>query len=144
MKKYPTIKNFMTSNPITVNEDDSINKVIKKINNNPFDHLPVVDKWNNLKGIISKSDLYKKALELSHSTTGRSYTDKILFVTSASDIMTKSPITVTTEHATEYAVELLLQGDFHALPVVENDKLIGIVTSKDILEFIVDQKMISV
>ena len=55
--------------------------------------------------------------------------------------MTSKPVVVTPEHSIEYAIELLLQGDFHALPVVENDKLLGIITSKDVLEFIIDEQV---
>ncbi|MFT4534507.1 MAG: acetoin utilization protein AcuB [Saprospiraceae bacterium] len=63
-----------------------------------------------------------------------------MFITKASEIMTPSPVVVTTEHSIEYAIELLLQGDFHALPVEEEGRLLGIITSKDVLEFIVDEK----
>lgn len=140
MKKFATIKNIMTPSPITINDDDSVSAVIQKMKDNDFDHLPVVDKWKNLLGIISKTDLYKKALSLSQETSGKSYTDKVLFVTKASQIMTPSPVVVTADHSIEYAIELLLQGDFHALPVVEDGKLLGIITSKDVLEFIVDEK----
>jgi len=144
MKKFPTIKNIMTPNPVTINNEDSVSRAILKMKNNDFDHLPVVDKWNNLLGIISKSDLYRKALNLSQNTTGKAYTTKVLFVTTAEDIMTPKPVVVTPEHSVEYAVELLLQGDFHALPVVSEDRLIGIITSKDVLEFIVDQQALPV
>ena len=142
--KYPTIKNIMTPDPITIKDDDSVSKVIQKMKDNDFDHLPVVDSWNNLLGIISKSDLYRKALMLSHETSGQSYTNKVLFVTKASEIMTPKPVVVTPEHTVEYAIELLLQGDFHALPVVEGDKLLGIITSKDVLEFIIDERAMPV
>jgi len=134
----------MTPNPVTINNEDSVSRAILKMKNNDFDHLPVVDKWNNLLGIISKSDLYRKALNLSQNTTGKAYTTKVLFVTTAEDIMTPKPVVVTPEHSVEYAVELLLQGDFHALPVVSEDRLIGIITSKDVLEFIVDQQALPV
>jgi CBS domain-containing protein len=142
MKKYPTIKNIMTPNPITVIDKDNITNVIQTMKGNDFDHLPVVDKWKNLLGIISKTDLYKKSLQLSQNSSGKAYTSKVLFVTTAVDIMTPNPIVVTPDHSIDYAIELLLQGNFHALPVVEDEKLVGIITSKDVLEFIIDEKAI--
>ncbi len=142
MKKYPTTKNIMTSNPVTVNDKDSVTKVIQKMKDNDFDHLPVVDEWKNLLGIISKTDLYKKSLQLSQNSSGKAYTKKVLFVTTAAEIMTPKPVVVTPEHSVDYAIELLLQGDFHALPVVTDEKLLGIITSKDVLEFIIDEKAI--
>jgi CBS-domain-containing membrane protein len=143
MKMYPTIKNIMTSNPVTLTDDKSVSHIIEKMKKNEFDHLPVVDRWNTLLGIISKTDLYKKALSLSQETSGKSYTSKVLFVTSARDIMTPNPVVVTPEHTVDYAIELLLQGDFHALPVVEDSKVIGIITSKDVLEFMIDKKVLA-
>jgi len=143
MKKFPTIKNIMTPNPVTVTDDMSVSKVIQKMKKNDFDHLPVVDRWNTLLGIISKTDLYQKALSLSQKTSGKPYTTKVLFVTAAKDIMTPKPIIVTPEHPVEYAIELLLQGNFHSLPVVENDKIIGIITSKDVLEFMIDEHVLA-
>ena len=141
MKKYPTIKTIMTPDPITINDKDSLTKVIQMMKESDFDHLPVVDHRKNLLGIISKTDLYRKALKLSQNSSGKYYTKKILFVTTAADIMTAKPVVVTPEHSIEYAIELLLQRDFHALPVVENDKLLGIITSKDVLEFIIDEQV---
>lgn len=140
MNKIPTIKNIMTAAPLTIKGDDNVTNVIQIMKNNNFDHLPVVDDKENLIGIISKSDLYQKALSLSQQTSGKSYTTKVLYVTTASQIMTSDPVFVTTDHSVEFAIELLLQGDFHALPVVADDKLIGIITSKDLLEFIIDEK----
>lgn len=129
----------MTSNPVTIAAGESLSKVIKMMNTHSFDHLPVVDRYHNLMGIISKSDLYLQALQLAQSTSGQSYSAKVLFVTTAADIMTSAPVTVNVDHAADFAVELLLQGDFHALPVVDGDKLVGIITSKDVLECIIDQ-----
>ncbi|MFT4534506.1 MAG: CBS domain-containing protein [Saprospiraceae bacterium] len=67
MKMNPSIKNIMTPSPITIKDDDSVSTVIQKMKDNDFDHLPVVDKGKNLLGIISKSDLYKKALSFSRN-----------------------------------------------------------------------------
>ena len=143
MKKNLSIENIMTVNPVTVYDDDSITKVIQKIRDHDFDHIPVVDKGKNLLGIISKSDLYRQALDLSKSTTGKSYTNKVLFVTTAKEIMTANPVVVTPEHDIGFAIELLLQGNFHALPVVSDSNLVGIITSKDVLEFIIDERIVT-
>jgi len=141
MKQSSTIKKVMTKNPLSVKTDSRLTEVIRKIEDNHFDHLPVLDHEGKLQGIISKSDLYSKALSLSRTTSGKSYSEKLLFVTKAEDIMTLDPVSVTSNQSIEYAIELLLQDKFHALPVIDDGQLVGIVTSKDILESIVDQKV---
>lgn len=141
MKHTLKIKHIMTSSPITVSINDSINTVIQTIKRYTFDHLPVVDANQHIKGIISKSDLYKNVLSLTQNTTGKSYTQKVFFATKAADIMTKNPITVSGEQSIDYAIEILLQDYFHAIPVVKSEKIIGIITSKDILEYITEEEI---
>jgi len=142
MKYPPAILDIMTSDPITINQDQNLSEVIKKMNEYKFNHLPVVDNQSRLMGIISESDLYKKALQLSKETTGESYSNKILYVTKASDVMTPNPVVVSSDHSLDFAIELLLQGQFHALPVVKDERILGIITSKDMLEYIADAKLI--
>lgn len=127
----------MTPDPVTITQDSNLNLVIKTMNSNQISHLPVVDMTNNLLGIISKSDLYKRALFLSQETSGKSYSQKVLFVTKASEVMNDKPVVVAPDQSIEFAIEILLQGLFHAIPVVQDGKLVGIMTSKDILEFVV-------
>lgn len=133
------IKDIMTPSPVAIGLEERLSNVIKMMNEHAFDHLPVVDRYHNLIGIISKTDLYRQALQLAQSTSGQSYSAKVLFVNTAAHIMTRDPVTVSVDHAANFAVELLLQGNFHALPVVDGDKLVGIITSKDVLEYIIDQ-----
>ena len=54
------------------------------------------------------------------------------------DIMVKNPITINKSSTVREAARTLGSGDFHALPVVDDNKLIGIVTSTDLLNFLAD------
>lgn len=139
MTTQSIVEKIMTTNPITIFSEESLSKVIEKMGENKFDHLPVVDRWNNLLGIISKTDLYNRTLSLSRNTTGKFYTEKTLFVSSAEDVMTVDPVSVTRNESLEFIIDLLLKEKFHALPVVEGKKLKGIITSKDILAYLTNQ-----
>lgn len=141
MKQSITIKQVMTESPLSVKKDARITEIIRLFEDNHFDHLPVVDDGGALQGIISKTDLYSKALSLSKTTSGKSYSEKLLFITRAEEIMTFNPVHVTSNQSIDFAIELLLQGRFHALPVIDDGRLVGIITSKDILESIVDQNL---
>ena len=57
----------------------------------------------------------------------------------AADIMTTNPVTVTRETTLRDAARLLLDGHFNGLPVVENDRLIGILTQSDLISL--DKKL---
>lgn len=141
MEEITAIKNIMTENPLSIDTEMRVSEIIKLMDKNEFDHLPVLDKEGKLKGIISKNDLYHHALRLSKSTSGKSYSEKLLYTTLAKEIMTTDPVVVACDQNIDFATELLLQDKFHALPVVEDMRLVGIITSKDILESIVDTEI---
>lgn len=131
-----TIKacDVMTTRVHTIQEGDSIANAIKLLKKHKIDHLLVAN-TSNLVGIISKNDLYKRLLKLASETTGSRYTEYQLTKTPVSEIMTKDPIAIKPNHDLKMATEILLMGVFHALPIVEDGKIVGIVTSKDIMEF---------
>lgn len=137
------IKDILHKKLITINAEESISIAIALLKENSINHLPVVDHDLNLVGMVSKSDIYKKALLLSQHTSGKAYTSKVLGSTCIKEIMTEKPVPLHADDTLSYAVEILLQADFHALPVIDRDKLVGIVTSKDILEHIIDHNSLS-
>lgn len=134
------VKSIMTKEVTSVFLTDSIDHVIRTLDRADFDHLPVVDNETNLLGIISKTDLYRKLLSLSQNTSGHTYTEKTLFSTLAEEIMTTLPITVSQNDSIKDATTLLLTSDVHALPVIYDGKLIGIVTTKDIIRHLSEPK----
>ena len=128
------VKDVMTKNPMTVFKDDSLSKIIYSMSSYHIDHLPVVDKSKKLIGVLSKTDMYQKAMNLAQKTSGSSYNNMILENSTAEEIMTKEPVSVSPEDSVSLAIKLLLKGNFHALPVVENNVVVGIISSQDIME----------
>ena len=142
MRQNLTIKEIMTPNPLSVNTESRISEIIKVIEDHHFDHLPVLDDNGMLTGIISKTDLYHKALSLSKTTSGKAYSEKLLDGTRAKEILTSDPVSIESYQSVDYAIELLLQDKFHALPVIESNRLVGIITAKDILESITNKEIV--
>lgn len=131
-----TIQEIMTPTPITLHIEDNITKAIERVKEYKIHHLPIIDDENNVVGIVSQSDLYQNALSLSKVTSGKSFTAKVLFNTPVSEIMTLNPTTICSDKNVDEAVELLVNSSFHALPVIFQDRVVGVVTAKDILEAI--------
>jgi len=129
-----TIQDIMTPVPLTLHPDDNITMAIERMKDNHIHHLPIIDHDNNVVGIVSQSDLYRKALSLTKETSGVSFTSKVLFNTPVSEIMTASPTTISSEAQVAKVAEILVASDFHAVPVIFQDRVVGIVTAKDVLE----------
>ncbi len=131
---------IMTTKVYTIQEEDSIQHAITMLNRHNIDHI-IVANTSKLVGIISKNDLFKKLLKLSLQTTGSTYTKFQLSKNNVSHVMTKDPVVIAPSDDLKMATEILLMGIFHALPVVdEKHNIVGIITSKDIMEYYHDQQ----
>lgn len=136
MKKRTPVSQIMTKNPITVNETNSVTDVVDIFKKNPIHHLPVVS-GNTLIGIISKTDVERISF-VADSTTDKAQTS-IYHNLSISQIMTRQPETVQADETIKEAAEILATGSLHALPVVEKDQVQGIVTSTDMIKYLIEQ-----
>ena len=135
MNPDKTIREIMTTKLVTVSPDRPAKAILDIFREHDFHHLPVVDKGEQLVGIISKEDVFKVAHVLSLQTTGKAYSDKEYKRLSATDIMTKYPITLDPDDTIGLAADIFLANKFHALPIVEDNRLVGLVTTHDLLNF---------
>jgi CBS domain-containing protein len=118
---------------------------------NDINGLPVVDSQGTLVGILCQSDLVslqKKFplpsvftfldgfLPLSSTSTMEKEIQKI-FASTVADAMTPSPVTVQVDTPVDDIAGLMVDRKFHSLPVMDGDKLVGMVGMKDILKTVV-------
>ncbi len=125
----------MTKNPICIDEESPINEAIKLMEKSGVNHLLVTNEHQKLSGIISQHDILKMSKHLLSQTTGKSYSSLYLVHKPIRELMKTKPICLRFEDDVDYGVEILLQGLFHSLPVIdENERPIGIVTSTDLMK----------
>lgn len=124
-----------TTDLITVTPDENAEKIKSLFESNNFHHLPVVDRGEKLVGIISKEDFLRIAYLLSLNTTGRTYSKKEYGRLEARDIMTSYPMVLDPDDTIGLAADIFLANKFHALPIVEDERLVGLITSHDLLNF---------
>ena len=120
------INSLMIPNPITITENTSIQEAIELMKINSIRHLPVVAKDAKLKGFITLADL-KQCLIPS-----------MLGDVSLKDLIIKNPIVVRPDDDIEIAAQLIYKHKIGGMPVVQNDKLVGIITATDILRAFID------
>jgi CBS domain-containing protein len=128
----------MTANPKTIHLKTPISEVGKIFSEGKFHHLPVLD-GKELVGIVSYFDLIRVSFEQSFGVTDKKAVYAVLDHTlDIASIMTKDPLCIQAKSTIREAAEKLATGKFHSLPVVNEDhELIGIVTSKDLIDYLI-------
>ena len=118
--QYDIVSNIMSTDLVTVNENDIAELVLKVMEWRHINHLPVEDMSGTLKGIITKKRLvhYLNSPEADQLAT-------------ASDVMNKNPVTISPTDDIKYAILLMIDKKVSCLPVVEKNELVGIITDKD-------------
>lgn len=136
-KHNEAVTHIMTKNPKTVHLKTPISEVGKIFGEGKFHHLPVTD-GKELIGIISYFDLIRVSFEQSFGIgdekTVYAVLDHLLDIEA---IMTKDPVCIQMTSSIREAAEKLSTGKFHSLPVVNQDhELMGIITSKDLIDYL--------
>ncbi len=116
----------MVSDPITISAHASIREAIELMKINSIRHLPVVSAENSLEGFLTLADLKQGLIP------------SMLGDLNLRDLMIKEPITVRSEDDVEVAAQLIYKHKIGGIPVVDNAKLVGIITATDILRTFID------
>jgi len=116
----------MTRDPISISPEASIQEAIELMKTHSIRHLPVVDGQERLVGWVSDTELRGVfiASMIEELTVG--------------DVMIADPITVSSSDVLEQAALLISKHKIGGMPVLEDGKLVGIITVVDILEAFVD------
>ena len=118
------LSSIMAEDLVTLNADASLDDVRRVFIKNKVHHIPIVDDNEQLVGIVSTYDLFK--IEKHPSEFGS---------ICVGDVMTRGIATLEPTDKIGAAAEVFLEHLFHAVPVVKDKKLLGIVTSHDILRY---------
>lgn len=126
------VRNSMTSNPYTVSPDATIAETLELMREKKVHRVPVLEK-DRLVGIITE----RKLLEVSPSpatTLSVFEINYLLSKTKVGSLMTKDVVTVRPDTLLEEAARLMSDKDIGALPVLENGRLVGIITESDLFD----------
>ncbi|MCA9748563.1 MAG: CBS domain-containing protein [Romboutsia sp.] len=124
----------MTSNVTSVNVTNSLREVYNLIKEKNINHVPVV-KGDEIIGLLTDSDFDKISYMSADDKSNLSIFDALTI----EQVMTKNIKTVQQEDLIVDVANILAHSHFHALPVLDGKKLVGIVTTTDLLKFLVDQ-----
>ena len=139
----------MTADPVTVLQDTSVEEVVHTLREHELPGVPVVDGDGKLLGIITESDLVisddEEALHIPHYVElfgGLVFLEPLrrfesrlhkAVAATAGDMMTPGPVTVDADDSARKAARLIADTGHNRLPVVDGERLVGVVTRVDVL-----------
>jgi len=138
MKQRVAVSKIMTDNLVKLNLNDSLTKAESLFKKNKIRHLPVVS-GDEIVGMLSYTDLLRISFADATDDSGDSVETTVYDMFTLEQVMTSHVKTVNAEDNIKDVAEIFTSAEFHALPVVEDNKLVGIVTTTDIIKYLVSQ-----
>lgn len=138
--KRESITHIMSQGLQTINVTTRLSEVGKIFSESKFHHLPVVS-GDKLVGIVSFTDLMRVSFADSFGVIKQQAVYEVLDQTlDVESVMTKEPVVISSKQTIKDAAKLLVEGTFHSLPVVDDEnKLLGLVTSADLINYLIKQ-----
>lgn len=134
MKIDVPVSQIMTKNIMKISLSDQLSTAEAMFKKNHIRHLPVVHE-ERIVGMLSYNDLLRISFADAVNEDETEVETTVYEMFSIEQVMTKKVVSINSDTTIKEAGSLFLQHDFHALPVVDNDRLVGIVTTTDIIRF---------
>jgi len=134
MKKNESIKKIMITDVTTITLNDPLSEVRKIFIEQKGNHLPVVE-GEKLLGLLSFTDFQKMDSSQLYNQDEKQADALLDNLSSVKEAMTRNLVTLKKDSTVRDATEILAKNHFHSLPVVEDSKLVGLVTTTDLLQY---------
>lgn len=133
------VRDLMSSEVVTLGRDETLDIADRIMSLGRIRHMPVVDADGRLCGVVSQRDLFRgalaNALGLPKATQAR-----LLGALLVREVMNSEPITTTPETPITEAAEVMLKRKVGCLPVLDGERLVGILTEADFVAHVVARR----
>jgi CBS domain-containing protein len=137
MKKSVPVSSIMTKNVVKLNLSDDLTKAEILFKKHHIRHIPVV-KGNVIIGMLSYTDLLR--ISFADAIEDEDDVDTTVYnMFTVEQVMAKKLVSISPETTIKEAAQILASKEFHALPVCEGDLLVGIITTTDLIKYLIDQ-----
>lgn len=130
------VQDWMRENPVTITPDATLAEAQELMAEHEVRRLPVVEN-GELVGIITYSDILRQIPPL-RDEEEVDHAAVLLSQRTVGEVMTYSPITINPSATIQEAAERMLEYQVSGLPVVRNNKVVGIITESDIFRLVVE------
>jgi acetoin utilization protein AcuB len=129
------VRDIMQAHPVSATLETRLPHLLRLLQRRGFRHVPVLDA-GKLVGIVSDRDIKQAMVSAASMTEGRER-ERLLDELTAGQIMARAVVTIGPMFGVEEAARLMATRKISALPVTEEDRLVGIVTETDVLQLFV-------
>lgn len=138
MKRRTPISAIMTSDVITLQNNDDLETAERLFKKHNIRHVPVVS-GDKIIGMLSYTDLLRISFVDAIDDDEETVESIVYNMFTIEQVMTKNLIQVPSSITIKEVAEILAKKEFHAIPVVDDDKLVGIVTTTDMIKYLLSQ-----
>jgi CBS domain-containing protein len=135
-KVATTVREIMAKNPVTLDRNETLDLAESIMDLGRIRHMPVIED-GKLVGIVSQRDMFRSAL-ITSLGFGRKTTGALIKTIKIKEIMTEKVVTISPEASVKEAARQMMEKKIGCLPVLEGDRLVGIVTETDMLQYVVE------
>ena len=133
------VSSIMTTQLVVLNTTDSLERAEHLFKKHHIRHIPVIEGEQKIVGMLSLTDLLRISFADGAYEDEEEIETVVYEMFSLPQVMAKNVKTVTPETTIKEVAELLAKEEFHALPVVEHGALVGIVTTTDLIKYLLNQ-----
>lgn len=137
MKDTP-VSAIMTHPVVTINVHSTLDEAEKLMRRQKIRHLPVV-KSQRLVGIISLTDLQRLSFADNFGDEEIDADVAVYNMFRVRHVMVAHPTTIHIKQTIYDAAKILAEHEFHALPVVDGESVVGIVTTTDLIRYFLEK-----
>jgi CBS domain-containing protein len=134
MKNAVPVSEIMTRNILRLSLSDNLSTAESLMKKNHIRHLPVVEN-EHIVGMVSLNDLLRISFADAVNVEDEEVETSVYDMFTIEQVMTKKVEYISSKSTVDEVARLFLNYEFHALPVVDDDCLTGIVTTTDIIRF---------
>ena len=138
MKKGTQILEIMSTEVITLNQEDSLDTAEMIFKTNNIRHIPVV-KEDAIIGMLSYTDLLRISFADAVYDDEETIDTIVYNMFTIEQVMAKKLVSVSSTTTIKKVAEILSKKEFHAIPVIDHEKLVGIVTTTDLINYLLEQ-----
>ena len=138
MKYIEPVSSIMSKDIIALNRDDDLEKAEILFKRHNIRHIPVVSEEVVI-GMLSYTDLLRISFADAVDENETEVDSVVYNMFTIDQVMVKNVVTVSSEATIKDVAQILATKEFHALPVVDNGCLVGMVTTTDLINYLLKQ-----